>query len=141
MITSSNKYSRIILSNKKWRGVLQCVVFSSMGVNGTALAWFSSYLANRKQRIHLNGAISEKNVRDRTTVSKLKMNDDKTECMLIRTRQQLANVSFDKITVGKNSIPPSQIVKNLGILMDCNLMFHKQVNNLCKSSYYFLYNI
>ena len=25
--------------------------------------------------------------------------------------------------------------------MDCNLKFHKQINNLCKSSYYFLYNI
>ena len=25
--------------------------------------------------------------------------------------------------------------------MDCNLKFHTQINNLCKSSYYFLYNI
>ena len=30
-----------------------------LGVNGTALALFSSYLTNRKQRIHLNGSISE----------------------------------------------------------------------------------
>ena len=30
-----------------------------MGVNGTALAWFSFYLTDRKQRIHLNGPISE----------------------------------------------------------------------------------
>ena len=69
------------------------------------------------------------------------MNDDKTECMLIGTRQQLAKVSLDKITVGENSIPASKIVKNLGTLIDCNLKFHKQINNLCKSSYYFLYNI
>ena len=61
--------------------------------------------------------------------------------MLIGTRQQLAKVSLDKITVGKNSIFLSQNVKNLGTLMDCNLKFHKQINNLCKSSYYFLYNI
>ena len=80
-------------------------------------------------------------VRDWTTASKLKMNDDKTECMLIGTRQQLAKVSRDKITVGKNSISLSQNVKNLGTLIDCNLKFHKQINNLCKSSYYFLYNI
>ena len=32
----------------------------NLGVNGTALAWFPSYLTNRKQRIHLNGAISER---------------------------------------------------------------------------------
>ena len=31
----------------------------NLGVSGTALAWFPSYLTNRKQRIHLNGAISE----------------------------------------------------------------------------------
>ena len=30
-----------------------------LGVNGTVLAWFSSYLTNRKQRIHINGSISE----------------------------------------------------------------------------------
>ena len=70
------------------------------------------------------------NVRDWMTGSKLKMNDDKTECMLIGTRQQLAKVSLEIIKVGENSIPPSQIVKNLGTLMDCNLTFHKQVNNL-----------
>ena len=80
------------------------------------------------------------NVRDWMTASKLKMNDDKTECMLIETRQQLAKVSLEKIKVGENSIPPSQIVKNLGTLMDCNLTFHKQVNN-CKTPFYFLYGI
>ena len=63
------------------------------------------------------------------------MNDDKTECMPIRTRQQLAKVFLDKITVGENSIPLSQIVKNLGTLMDCNLKFHKQINSLCKLDY------
>ena len=30
-----------------------------LGASGTALAWFSSYLTNRKQRIHLNDPISE----------------------------------------------------------------------------------
>ena len=61
--------------------------------------------------------------------------------MLIGTRQQFAKVSLDKITVGENSTPLSQVVKNLGTLMDCNLKFHKQINNLCKSSNYLLYNI
>ena len=79
------------------------------------------------------------NVPDWMTASKLKMNDDKTECMLIGTCQLLAKVSLEKYKVGENSISPSQIVKNLGILMDCNLKFHKQV--LCKTSFYFLYNI
>ena len=32
----------------------------NLGVSGTALAWFSSYLTNRKQHIHLNGSISDR---------------------------------------------------------------------------------
>ena len=31
----------------------------NVGVNGTALSWFASYLTNIKQRIHLNCSISE----------------------------------------------------------------------------------
>jgi hypothetical protein len=182
----------------------------NVGVNGTALSWFASYLTNRKQRIHLNGSISEEfvlkygvpqgsclgpllfiiyasemfsiienhlmdshgyaddtqlycslnpncvndqvvavqemencisNLRYWANGSKLKMNDDKTECMLIGTRQQLAKLSFDHIAVGEKSIFPSRTVKNLGIQMDSNLTFHEQINKLCKSSFYFLYNI
>ena len=32
----------------------------NLGVSGTALVWFSSYLTNRKQCIHLNGSISDR---------------------------------------------------------------------------------
>lgn len=41
--------------------------------------------------------------------------------------KQNLEVSLDKITVGENSIPPAQIVKNLGTLMDCNLKLRKQI--------------
>ena len=51
------------------------------------------------------------NVRDWMTGSKLKMNDDKTECMLIGTRQQLAKVSLEIIKVGENSIPLLKLSK------------------------------
>ena len=32
---------------------------SSVGINGTALNWFTSYLSNRSQRVSLNGCISD----------------------------------------------------------------------------------
>ena len=80
------------------------------------------------------------NLRDWMTESKLKMNG-KTECMLIGTRQQLAKVDFNHISVGEKSIVPSPNLKNLRVLMDTNLTFHEQVNKLCKMSFYFLYNI
>ena len=69
------------------------------------------------------------------------MNDDKTECMLIGTRQQITKVDLNCISVGEKSITPSSNLSNLGILMDTNLTFHEQINKLCKTSFYFLYNI
>ncbi len=73
--------------------------------------------------------------------SKLKMNDDKTECMLIGTRQQMTKVDLNYISVGEKSIIPSSNLNNLGVLMDSNLTFQEQINKLCKTSSYFLYNI
>ncbi len=73
--------------------------------------------------------------------SKLKMNDDKTECMLIVTRQQMTKVDLNYISVGEKSIIPSSNLNNLGVLMDSNLTFQEQINKLCKTSSYFLYNI
>ena len=32
---------------------------NNLGIGGTALLWFASYLSNRKQRIHVNGSISD----------------------------------------------------------------------------------
>ena len=75
------------------------------------------------------------------TSSKLKMNDDKTECMLIGTRQQLTKLSINHISVGDTTVATSRIVRNLGTLLDSNMSFHEQINKLSKSSFYFLYNI
>ena len=32
---------------------------NNLGIGGTVLLWFASYLSNRKQRIHVNGSISD----------------------------------------------------------------------------------
>ncbi len=69
------------------------------------------------------------------------MNDDKTERMLIGTRQQMSKVNLNYISVGEKSIIPSSNLNNLGVLMDSNMNFQEQVNKLCKTSFYFLYNI
>ncbi len=48
---------------------------------------------------------------------KLKMNDSKTEYILIGTPQQLAKCSQSPITIGDSVIPPSDHVRNLGGLL------------------------
>ena len=73
--------------------------------------------------------------------SELKMNDGKTECMLIGTRQQLCKVHFTHISVGEKQITPSFNIRNLGVVMDTSLTFHEQINKVCKISFYFLFHI
>ena len=48
---------------------------------------------------------------------KLKVNDSKTEFMLIGTRQQLAKVDIKGLVVGDATISPATAVKNLGIVV------------------------
>ncbi|CAB3977251.1 Hypothetical predicted protein [Paramuricea clavata] len=45
---------------------------------------------------------------------KLLLNDEKTEFLLIGTKQQLAKVNLDHITVGTTDIAPQPVAKNLG---------------------------
>ena len=52
---------------------------------------------------------------------KLLMNDTKTELLLIGTRQQLAKITIDGITVGHSVIAPQSPVRNLGVWLDYNL--------------------
>jgi hypothetical protein len=61
---------------------------------------------------------------------KLIMNADKTEFLLIGTRQQLAKVNLSHITVGAMDIAPQPVAKNLGVWFDS-----------CSSGFYFLYNM
>ena len=72
--------------------------------------------------------------------SKLKVNDGKTEYMLIRTRQ-LPKVHFTHISVREKRITPSLNLKNLGAVMDTSLTFRTQINKVRKTFFYFLYNI
>ena len=76
-------------------------------------------------------------LRDWITSSKLKMNDDKTECMLLGTRQQLTKLSISHISVGDTTVATSRTVRNLGTLLDSNMSFHEHINKLSKSSFYF----
>ena len=57
-------------------------------------------------------------IREWMLSDRLKLNDDKTEFVIIGTRQQLAKVNIDSLTVGDYTIPPSSEVKNPGCWLD-----------------------
>ena len=72
---------------------------------------------------------------------KLLMNDAKTELLLIGTRQQLAKITIDGITVGHSVIAPQSPVRNLGVWLDSNLSMGDHITKTSSPAFYYLYNI
>ena len=72
---------------------------------------------------------------------KLKLNDDKTEFLLVGTKQQLAKVCIKDIKAGCVEITPSSRVKNLGVWFDSCLNMSEHMTKLCVSAFFYIYNI
>ena len=69
--------------------------------------------------------------------SKLKLNSDKTEFIIIGTKQQRQKLSNHfPVKLLDNDISPSDSVRNLGVIFDSDFSFHKHVSNICKSCFY-----
>ena len=72
---------------------------------------------------------------------KLKLNDDKTEFIIIGTRQQLAKVSVDSLQIGNETITSSSEVKNLGSWFDTQLKMDSHISKCCRTAFFQLFNI
>jgi hypothetical protein len=72
---------------------------------------------------------------------KLKMNDAKTEYIVIGTPQQLAKCSETSITIGNSIIEASDFVRNLGAYFDKHMSMEHHINTKCRAAYAQLYNI
>ena len=68
---------------------------------------------------------------------RLKLNDDKTEFIIIGTKQQLAKVNIDSLQVGESTVTPASKVKNLGCWFDGQLKMDTHINSICKSAFFF----
>ena len=71
----------------------------------------------------------------------LKLNDDKTEILVVSTRPQLHKMEFPSISVGHACVKPATEVRNLGVVFDSKMNMEAHVNSVCKSCYYYLFNI
>ena len=79
------------------------------------------------------------NIRMWVLMDKLKLNDDKTEFMLIDTKQQLSKVNIDSLTVGSIDVAPVSEARNLGTWFNSNLNLQEQIQKTCKSGFFHLY--
>ena len=68
------------------------------------------------------------------TANMLKLNDNKTELMLV-TSKHLHNL-HTSITIGNAQIPFKQSVTNLGFTLDCHLTMNAHVSNIARTCYF-----
>ncbi len=71
----------------------------------------------------------------------MKNNSDKTEFMVIGTRQQLSKIDIPFIDIGDSQIVPCAQVKNLGVMFDQHMTMEQQTRAVSKSAHYHLRNI
>ena len=67
--------------------------------------------------------------------NKLKMNEDKTELMVIGTRSKVNQVSQTHMCISGCDVPFSQSVRNLGFYLDETLSMEAHVKQLCRILY------
>ena len=75
-------------------------------------------------------------IRDR-----LMLNDYKTEFLLLGTKQQLAKVDINSITVSESVVNTKPVVRNLGSGFDSQLSMSTHISKLCSSAFFHLHNI
>ncbi len=73
--------------------------------------------------------------------NKLKMNDSKTEFIIIGSAQQLKKIEFDFIMVGDISVKVVDSVRNLGAYFDSTLSMVKHIDTKCTAASLQLYRI
>ena len=74
-------------------------------------------------------------------LNKLKMNDSKTECILIGSYQQLAKINLTSISVGEHKITVLEDIRNLGAYFDKNLSMKTHVDTKCTAAFHQLYSL
>ena len=72
---------------------------------------------------------------------KLKLNDDKTEFIIIGTRQQLKKVTFNTLRVGNTQVTSLSQAKNLGSWFDAQMNLNTHVTKCCQAAFFHLFNI
>ena len=71
------------------------------------------------------------------TANMLKLNDSKTELMLVTSkRTKHLNSLPTSITIGNAQIPFKDSVKNLGFILDCHLTMNAHVSNIARTCYF-----
>ena len=69
------------------------------------------------------------------SANKLKLNGEKTEVMLVGTHFKTQSITLPSIHLADSEIKPSSCVRNLGVVLDSNLLMGRHVSSVRKSCY------
>ena len=69
------------------------------------------------------------------TYFKLKMNDDKTEFLIMCSPHFLDTFTELTITIGSCQIEPAKSARNLGVVFNSHLNMKHHISNICRSSF------
>ena len=73
--------------------------------------------------------------------NKLKLNDAKSEFLIISSKYQKVNLQCQSICIGDLEVLASRTVRNLGVLFDFNMTMNEFVQKTCQSVYFHLRSI
>ena len=79
-----------------------------------------------------------RDIRQWMAANLLKLNDDKTEVLLLGSPHNLKKLDKIAVCVGSSKVPSSFSVNNLGSVFDCNLDMDKFITKKCQSAIYYL---
>src|SRR6218665_1603703 len=68
--------------------------------------------------------------------NRLRLNAQKTKFNCLSTRQQLAKQNHDALSAEFPPMSFSQVVRDLGVLLDSELPFSHHIDQVCRSCYY-----
>ena len=71
----------------------------------------------------------------------LKLNEDKTECLFVGRKLDRERLNFQSLNVNDTDIIVSDHVKNLGVVLDTELLMKDQISNVVKVAGYHLRNL
>ena len=71
----------------------------------------------------------------------LKLNDEKTDFMILGSRHSLKKITTNSISIGESKIQPKQSVKNIGAVLDNQLKMDIQINKTCQAAWFQLFQI
>jgi len=73
--------------------------------------------------------------------NRLRINDSKTEFLIVGSQSQLAKIKVDSITVGDTVIKPVTSVQNLGVWFDQHMSMNDHISKVCSKAFFSLYNL